>query len=97
MRSLNTVNSKLLRDTQDIITTRILSDRNSEDELAPLNRRVLWSTRPSVWETCKDIWNEEIITAANWVYSINWYQFGLDIDRKLNKLTDKVVLVAEKK
>lgn len=34
---------------------------------------------------------------ANWLYAINWYQWGLEADRKINKLTDKVILLAVEK
>lgn len=63
----------------------------------PVNKRVSATYRPSVWETSKDIWNEEIIKVANWLYSINWYQWGLEADRKINTLTDKVVQMAVEK
>lgn len=83
-----------LRDLDNTINNRILSDRDIDSNPQPPNRRVAMSHRPSFAETGKDIWNEEIIKMVNWVYSINWYQWGLDADRKLNKLTDKVALLA---
>lgn len=90
--------SNLIRDTDSIINNRILTDRDAQLAPLPINKRVAGEHRPSVWETSKDIWNEEIIKAVNWVYSINWYQWGLDADRQLNRLTDKVVnLAVEKK
>lgn len=42
-------------------------------------------------ETSKDIWNDEIIKMVNWVYGINWYQWGVKLDRKVMGLTEKVV------
>lgn len=97
MRSVNSVNSKILRECDGVINNRILTDKDAQTVPMPLNKRIVLTHRPSVWETSKDIWNEEIITMVNWVYSINWYQWGLDVDRKLNKLADKVVLVAAEK
>lgn len=89
--------STIIRDADSIINNRILTDRDAQLVPLPVNKRISTTYRPSVWETCKDIWNEEIITMANWVYSINWYQWGLEADRKLNKLTDKVVQMAVEK
>lgn len=90
--------STIIRDTDNIINNRILTDRDAQLAPLPINRRVSTTYRPSVWETAKDIWNEEIITMVNWAYSINWYQWGLEADRKFNKLTDKVVqAVVDKK
>lgn len=79
-----------LQEAKDQIDNRILSDKGIEKNPQPPNRRVTQLTRPSFLETCKDYWNEELIKGVNWVYSINWYQWGLDADRKLNKLTDKL-------
>lgn len=73
----------------DQVNNQILSDRGIDKNPIPPNRRVNILYRPSLVETCKDIWNEELINSVNWLYSINWYQWGLDIDRKLNKITDK--------
>lgn len=86
--------SNIIRDTDYIINNRILTDRDTQLAHLPVNKRVSTTLRPSFWETSKDIWNEEIITMVNWLYSINWYQWGLDADRKFNKLTDKVVRLA---
>lgn len=77
-------------DMKDQIDNRIITDKGIDKNPQPPNRRVTQITRPSVLETCKDFWNEEFIRGVNWVYSINWYQWGLDADRKLNKLTDKL-------
>ncbi|SGZ48723.1 CIC11C00000005345 [Sungouiella intermedia] len=87
----------IIRDTDSIINNRILTDRDSQLVPLPVNKRVSATYRPSVWETSKDIWNEEIIKVANWLYSINWYQWGLEADRKINTLTDKVVQMAVEK
>lgn len=89
--------SGLIRDTDYIINNRILTDRDAQLTPLPVNRRISTTYRPSVWETCKDIWNEEIICAANWVYSINWYQWGLEVDKRLNRMADKLVATVEKK
>lgn len=89
--------SNNLQDIDNTINNRILTDKDVEKDPQPLNRRVLTTHRPSVLETAKDIWNEEVITMVNWVYSINWYQWGLTADRKMNKLTDKIALLAVEK
>lgn len=75
---------------KDQIDNRILSDKGIDKNPQPPNRRVTQLTRPSFLETSKDFWNEEFIKGVNWVYSINWYQWGLEADRKLNRLTDKL-------
>lgn len=89
------VNRNYLHQCNNIINNKILSKEPPTEPL-PLNRRVLGVHRPSVAETCKDIWNDEIIRMTNWVYLINWYQWGLDIDRKVNRLVDRAMLYAEK-
>lgn len=89
--------SQQLQSCDSVIKNRILSDKDRNAVPTPINRRILTTYRPSVWETCKDIWNDEIITVANWAYSINWYQWGLEADKKLNKLADKVVQAAVEK
>lgn len=78
------------------IEDRILSDRGLHAKVEPVNKRVEFTSRPSVRETCRDIWNDEIIKMVNWVYSINWYQWGLDADRGVNKLADGLALLAKK-
>lgn len=40
-------------------------------------------------ESAKDIWNEEIYSFVNWVYSINWYRLGMKSDEKILRLLDK--------
>lgn len=89
--------SAQLQQCDNIIKNRILSDKDRNAVPAPVNKRVFATTRPSVWETCKDIWNDEIITVANWAYSINWYQWGLEADKKVNRLADKVAQLAVEK
>lgn len=92
------INTTYIRAADEIITERILLDRYEKNAAIPVNKRVFYQTRPLVWETCKDIWNDEIIKMTNRVYSINWYQWGLNIERKLHRLADKAgEVVAEKK
>ncbi|KAK6453813.1 uncharacterized protein RJT20DRAFT_63529 [Scheffersomyces xylosifermentans] len=90
--------SNQLRTTNHIINNRILTDTDLLKEAVPKSSHITVTQRPSFGETCKDIWNDEIITMVNWVYSINWYQFGLTVDKKLLELADKVASsVSEKK
>lgn len=84
------INSAQIRHCDDIINNRILSDNYLRENATPINKRVFLTYRPSVWETCKDIWNEEIIKMINNVYSINWHKLGLEADRKLGKVAEKV-------
>lgn len=90
MQKMETFNHTNFTEMKDQIENRILTDKGIDKNPQPPNRRVTQLTRPSILETCKDYWNEEFIQGVNWVYSINWYQWGLDADRKLNKLTDKL-------
>ena len=34
---------------------------------------------------------------VNWVYSLNWYKMGLDIDAKVNQWTDRIAESVAKK
>lgn len=83
--------SQHLRQSDYIINNRILSDKDAElrKNYIP-DSHVNYQSRVSFAETCKDIWNEEIITMVNWLYSINWYKLGLDIDSKVGELTTKL-------
>ncbi|GEQ67468.1 hypothetical protein JCM33374_g1133 [Metschnikowia sp. JCM 33374] len=91
------INSAQIRHCDDIINNRILSDKYLQENSTPLNKRVFSTHRPSVWETCKDIWNAEIIKGINNVYSINWHKLGLEADRRLGKVAEKVLQGSEKK
>ncbi|KAM3123452.1 hypothetical protein CJJ07_004091 [Candidozyma auris] len=90
MKNVEELTHASLLEMKDQIDNRILTDNGIDKNPQPPNRRVTQVTRPSFAETCKDYWNEEFIKGVNWVYSINWYQWGLDADRKLNTLTDKL-------
>ncbi|RCK62992.1 hypothetical protein Cantr_10235 [Candida viswanathii] len=80
-----------LRQSESIINDRILSDKDAELRRGYVpDSHVNYRSRVSFAETCKDIWNEEIITMVNWVYGINWYRMGLDLDKKILQLTGKL-------
>lgn len=90
--------SSQLRKSDYIINNRILSDKDYNREVIPVSKQVNLVTRLSSLETSKDIWNDEIIKMVNWIYGINWYQWGVKADQKLIELTDKVATsVTEKK
>lgn len=80
--------SGLIRNCELIIQRRILSDDELLEAQIPVSKRVAVSQRTSFWETCKDIWNEEIIKGVNSVYAINWYQLGITTDKKMNNLVE---------
>lgn len=90
--------SGLIRNCERIIQKRILSDEELREAQIPISKRVNVEQRPSVWETCKDIWNDEIIKGVNSVYAINWYQLGITTDKKINNLVEWAMLsVSDKK
>lgn len=98
IRNMKEFTAAQVRDVDYSIKTHILQRGEPVKPAPPINRRLDYTFRPSIWETATDIWNDEIITMVNWVYSINWYQVGLDADRKIVHLTDKVAnSVREKK
>lgn len=80
--------SKQLRHADFVVQERILSDRGVLRPQA-VDAGVSLHTR-AFGETAKDIWNDEIIKMVNWVYSINWYSWGVAADRQLADLTSKV-------
>ncbi|CAN3377073.1 hypothetical protein DIURU_002075 [Diutina rugosa] len=88
--------SRSLQMSDDIINKRMLSTHNEWDDVVPVTSKVEFIQRPFA-ESCKDIWNQEIITAVNWLYSINWYRLGEKADESLNKLTDKLAHSAYEK
>lgn len=88
--------SRSLQMLDDIINKRMLSTHNEWDDVVPVTSKVEFIQRPFA-ESCKDIWNQEIITAVNWLYSINWYRLGEKADELLNKLTDKLAHLAYEK
>lgn len=88
--------SRSLQMLDDIINKRMLSTHNEWDDVVPVTSKVEFIQRPFA-ESCKDIWNKEIITAVNWLYSINWYRLGEKADELLNKLTDKLAHLAYEK
>lgn len=72
------------------IHNRILSDIDILLENEPRNSHTRYVERANLAETSKDIWNEEIIKMVNWLYSINWYKAGIQIDHKLAGLGSKI-------
>lgn len=87
-----------LKASDNIINNRILTDRDTTREVIPISNQHKSITRLNTVETCKDIWNDEIIQIVNWIYGINWYQWGIKADKTFNELTDKVAAsVVEKK
>lgn len=90
------VASRSLQMLDDIINKRMLSNYNEWDEVVPVTSKVEFVQRPFA-ESCKDIWNHEIIKGVNWLYSINWYKLGEKADELLNKLTDKIAHLAFEK
>lgn len=87
-----------LKSSDNIINNRILSDRDITKEVIPISNQHNSVIRLNSLETRKDIWNDEIIKMVNWIYGINWYQWGVTADKKFHDLTDKVAAsVVEKK
>jgi altered-inheritance-of-mitochondria protein 5 len=87
--------SSSLHQSKNIIDNRILSDADINKEPVPVNNYVNTSHRGFA-ETYKDIWNEEIITMVNWIYSINWYKLGVNVDKQVVELTDRIADVVKK-
>lgn len=86
-----------LRFSEHIINDRILSNKDEVQSSIPRSSHSQVTRRLGFGETSKDIWNDEIIKFANWVYSINWYQWGLDADHKILELANKVAHKAVEK
>lgn len=82
--------SKHLQASSRIIENRILTDKDISKDIEPGSSRITVTGRGDFKEICKDIWNDEIITMVNWIYSINWFQLGKDADDKLIRLTDNL-------
>jgi altered-inheritance-of-mitochondria protein 5 len=78
-----------LQTSDHIIRSKILSPNQAEP--IPTTSHSSTISRVGIVETSKDIWNDEIIKMVNWVYGINWYQWGVKLDRKVMGLTEKVV------
>ncbi|CAD1812688.1 hypothetical protein FOB58_005746 [Candida parapsilosis] len=81
--------SQHLQQSNNIINNRILTDSEYRNTALP-NNHITLKQRVSFGETCKDIWNDEIIKMVNWIYGINWYKLGVKLDSEANKLTDKI-------
>ncbi|KAI5952091.1 hypothetical protein KGF57_004220 [Candida theae] len=81
--------SQHLQASNHIINNRILTDSELRNTVIP-NNHIVRNERANFAETCKDIWNEEIIKMVNWVYGINWYKLGIKLDDETKKLTDKI-------
>ncbi|EDK47222.1 conserved hypothetical protein [Lodderomyces elongisporus NRRL YB-4239] len=80
--------SQQLQQSNNTINNRILTDSDYKQVRIPNNH--ITTTDRTFSETCKDIWNEEIIKMVNWVYGINWYKLGLKFDNESNRILDKV-------
>ena len=78
-------NSKFI--STSLEESRIIIDERHTPK-PPLRRTIDYTNRPSWIETAKDIWNDEIITGVNWLYSINWVRLGEKTERSLNKLVN---------
>ncbi|RLV89565.1 hypothetical protein JA1_005081 [Spathaspora sp. JA1] len=70
------------------ITQRIINNEDIPIDNSPRDSHIKLTNR-EFKETCKDIWNEEIIKTVNRIYSIDWYDLGLDIDKKVLSLFTK--------
>ncbi|KAG5418378.1 hypothetical protein I9W82_003906 [Candida metapsilosis] len=81
--------SHQLQQSNSIINNRILTDSEYRNRGIP-NNHITLKQRVSFSETCKDVWNEEIIKMVNWIYGINWYKLGIKLDQEAGKLTDKI-------
>ncbi|KAG7194185.1 uncharacterized protein KQ657_004895 [Scheffersomyces spartinae] len=82
--------SRHLQTSTRIIDNRILSDKDINKDIEPGSSHITRTSRGEFKEICKDIWNDEIITMVNWIYSINWFQLGKDADEGLIRLTDNL-------
>lgn len=82
--------SRQLRITDTVINEGIISGKDIHKDIIPIEPRGKREVHSGVWETSKDIWNEEIIKMVNWVYSINWYNWFVKIDQQYDKLTNKL-------
>ncbi|CCE83810.1 Piso0_004399 [Millerozyma farinosa CBS 7064] len=82
--------SQQLKASNNIINENILSDASSRKLPEPEDKSIQYTSRAGVLETSKDIWNNEIISAVNWLYSIDWYKWGVVADEKLVSLSDKI-------
>ncbi|CAH2353628.1 putative MICOS complex subunit MIC12 [[Candida] railenensis] len=80
--------STQLQHANTVVTDRILSNKGIPKPIA-VDNNIDLRTRP-FGETAKDIWNDEIIKMVNWLYSINWYSWGVEADKKFQDLTNKV-------
>lgn len=78
--------SSCLRRSDEIINNSISPVKH---ELVPINNKINTNT-VSISSTLTDIWNREIISFVNFIYSINWYQLGLEVDKKVVQLVDIV-------
>ncbi|CAI5755883.1 unnamed protein product [Candida verbasci] len=81
--------SDSLRSSNYTIQNKILSNKHYENLSIP-NKHTTDEIR-SFNETCKDLWNEEIIKMVNWVYGINWYKIGMKIDEKTGEISSRLV------
>lgn len=81
--------STLLQALDSLLNHRVLTKYDEWQHIQPVDAHVEYVLRPFS-ESCKDIWNGEMIKMVNWLYSINWYKLGEKADELLNKLTDSI-------
>lgn len=77
--------SSHLRTCNSTITRGILNRNDSPLVVDPVSSHTIMRGRVGLGETCKDIWNDEIITMVNWIYSIDWYSWGQGLDRSVRE------------
>lgn len=85
-----------LRASNDVVH-RILSPDAAANTQSIVDKRLEYQTR-NFTETCKDIWNDEVIRATNWIYGVDWYNLGISTDRAISNLFNRLVTsIGEKK
>ncbi|ODV96150.1 hypothetical protein PACTADRAFT_49551 [Pachysolen tannophilus NRRL Y-2460] len=65
-------------------SAKIIDDRDKEVSFK--ENVIEINSRPSILETSKDIWNNEVIKATNFLYSLSWYGFGQSISNEVKKI-----------
>lgn len=81
--------SRQLRVSNTIVNEGIIEGKQLVKPVIPAEPRGTKQIHAGVWESAKDIWNEEVIYVVNRLYSINWYEFITGTGDQVNHLTDK--------